>query len=824
MSIQHVELTDTFDAQRQRLNTVIDAVNANPAVSPGNGISAVGGTISVKKRGDGLNFDSDGYLVGNDAYPNLLTQVVFDPNGPSTVPTVISQTGITFPAFSVIFGSKVYYGKEIADFVQIDVPSTTMNVASGDNGVVFVYVDTSGEIHQSMTPITPENSSVQCLLGSYFRISNKIQTNSWKYTPWNGATSKDNRFATGGSVSGGLLTAKTTNTLARSSINVVLEGVNASTSIYNPNSVTYSAESPYLTKELWPGYDPSALDSSTLDTTHIYNMTSHTVDDISSKTGFIILIPGIVTPTGQDVYLMAMSTKSGSNYPQIYSNMNDAVDAIYGYQVDLGNVTTRVSWLGQVIVVKIGATDYTDPTQLQVIGQVPNVLGSYVSLPGSASSVKIEGLTIKDEGITIGSESTKTTLNFASGVTITNTSENSADIYVDDQVRPRITNCIVGMNQDLNITLSNNSIVINSGSVVYIPNGSGVFNKVTLSSNITVPGVANRNTLIFYRNGSYQRMDVEYCYSGGTAPTPASATAIWYDTTNNVIKYTQDTGSTWLTDNISLPVGLFTEKTTGFTSIERVFNGLGFVGRTFYVLPGVKAFHSNGYNSDGTLKNDLVTVNNVITFTGGGNDRLSQLILNKSGNSCQFGPSADQWVYDSYRNTFYYTANGDTNWIDIGTYYYDTTKGCITQFNSKYAFHGLEYHDYIVNKTATDNKISSLETSQAAILQQSVVTTWPSTTSVSSWPHTIYVSVSSAYTLPTTTPTYIDKILTWEVLVKNTSSSSVSLTWPATYKAFNGESLPILISGNTTLFFIMRKYSNNYVLVSSQGSQSNSEI
>ena len=582
MSIQHVELTDTFDAQRQRLNTVIDAVNANPSVSPGNGISAAGGVISVKKRGDGLNFDADGYLIGNDSYPNLLTQVVLDPNGPSTVPTVISQNGITFPAFSVIFGSKVYYGKEIADFVQVDVPSTTMNVESGDNGAVFVYVDTNGEIHQTMTPLTASNSSVQCLLGSYFRINNKIQTNSWKYTPWNGATSKDTRFATGGSVSGGLLTAKTSTTLSRNSINVLLEGVNVASSVYNPNSTTYAAESTYLTKELWPGYDPSVLDTSTLDTTHIYNMTSNSVDDISSKTGFIILIPGIVAPTGQDVYLMAMSTKSGSNYPQIYSSMNDAADAIYGYQFDLGNVATRVSWLGQVIIVKIGATDYTDTTQLQIIGQVPNSLGAYTSLPGSASSVKIEGLTIKGGGSVIGSESTKTTLNFDSGFTVLNTSENEVEIDV----------------------------------------------------NVPLPTAANQSEV--------------------------------------------NTG----TDN------------------------------TKYVTPSTLA----------------------------GQNYLASI-------------------------------------------------------------------DYV-----------------GKILQQSLSTAWPSETTVSSWPHTLYITVSSNYTLPTIQPTYSNKVLTWEVVIKNTSSSSISLTWPAIYKAFNGESLPAALEGSTTLFMIMRRYSNNYTLVSTQGKQSNSEI
>ena len=291
-NIVHVELSDTFNKQREIVNQLIDYANSNPTIIPGNGLSKQSsGLMAVKTAGDGLSFDTNGNLVGNDSYPNILTQVVFDKNTPVPTPTEITSTTITFPAFNVIFDDQVYYGKKIADFNKVSVPTTVMTVDTGEDGAVFVYVDNQGEIHQSLNKITPGNSSTQCLLGSYFRLNNQIQSGSWAYTPWNGSTSKDTRFGGNGSLSGGLLRSVTANTLSRGAISVLLEGVNASTSIYMPNNKEYAAKNPYITKKMWPGYDASDVESSTFDTTHIYNITDETVDDISEIPGFIVLIP-----------------------------------------------------------------------------------------------------------------------------------------------------------------------------------------------------------------------------------------------------------------------------------------------------------------------------------------------------------------------------------------------------------------------------------------------------------------------------------------------------------------------------------------------------
>lgn len=578
-NIAQVELSDTFNKQRQVINEVVNVVNQQLPISGGNGISVSGGSLNLNISGDGLSFNGLGALVGNDAYPNLMTQVVLGEGASSTVPTTITSTTIDFPAFKVIFDTKVYYGKKISDFTVVNVPATQMTVQAGVDGAVFVYVDNNGEIHQSLNSVSAENSSTQCLLGSYFRLNNQIQSGSWAYTPWNGATSKDSRFAIGGSVSGGLLVASSTSSLSRMGMSVLLEGVNASTSIYTPNNIIYQDESLYSTKELWPGYDASVSDTSVLDTTHIYNMTTETVDDISAIDGYIVLIPGIVAATGQDVYLMGMSEKEGNNYTQIYSTMSDAIASIYSIQVSLGNVASRVLWLGQSIVVKIGATDYSDQSQLKIVGSIPNMLGAYSSTSSGGSGSRVSGITIKSDGSVIGDVDQKTSLNFDSNFTILNTSAN----------------------------------------------------EVSISTNLTAATQSEVNS------------------------------------------------------------GTNTDK---------------------FVTPK-------------TLK--------------------------------------DQ----NYLATIEYVGN---------------------------------------------------------ILQQKSSTGWPQSTSVTTWPHTILVSTAVDFTLPTTLPTYVDSILTWEVVISNTGSSSINITWPSVYQPFNNEVLATSLDAGTSVFFMMRRYSNNYVLVSKQGQQISSLI
>ena len=784
--ILHIELSDTFNKQRQTINKLIDYSNGNPNPTSGNGISTSStNVISVKTSGDGLSFDASGNLVGNDAYPNLLTQVVLDPNGPSTIPTTITSTTIVFPEFDVIFGNKVYYGKQISDFETVHVPQTTMTVENGVDGAVFVYVNDQGQILQSLNSVSPANSSVQCLLGSYFRLNNQIQENSWKYTPWNGSTSKDSRFMNNGSISGGLLQAATPTTLSRDAVNVIYEGVNVDETLYLPNQITYEAESTYVTKKLWPGYDASVMDTSTIDTTHIYNITSEQVDDISSEDGYIILIPGIVAPTGQDVYLMGMSHYMSGTYDQIFPTMEDAESALYGLSLEFGNVASRVAWFGQSIIVKIGATDFRDKNQFRVIGSVPNIIRSYASLSGAGQGSRVEGLTIKANGSVIGLQSSKNTIDFDDGFTVLNSSENEVVVSVIDEVNPKISNCITKIPQLIKLELNSGTLTLKAGSKCYLKTDTTT-PTISIGSDLTTTQTTNGTYFAIY-DGSILTtiLTTEYDYS--TLPV-----------------------------SYSLPLALITVSGGSISSIDNIFNGFGFIGSTEFVLPGVKFLVPTGRNTDGTLKSTEYISESVITRTNSGSTATVYFALATNGsiNTYEIG----NYLYDNGTNRNY-SISGSTKTIvnDVVFAKADQVSGGIITWTPRSAFHSVDYHD-----------IEEIKSIQGKLLQQVFSTNWPNTTDPSGWPHNVIISTNSNLTMSTTLPSFDTsnpKILTWEVVIQNTNTTSpITLTWPSVYQPFNGENLISTIAPDTSVFLMLRRYTGNYVLVSHQGTQLNSQM
>ena len=181
-----------------------------------------------------------------------------------------------------------------------------------------------------------------------------------------------------------------------------------------------------------------------------------------------------------------------------------------------------------------------------------------------------------------------------------------------------ISNCITEIPQDIKLELNNNNtIVLKKGSIVYIPNGTGNFDKVTITQDVSDGADSNRETMLFYRVGqnSLEAMPVEFCFSSSTAPTSflAGNYAVWYDTTNNVIKLTKNGGTNW-DSGYSFPICLAHETTTTY-SISQVFNGFGYIGSTVFALPGVKGLIPNGRNADGSLKSIEVVQNSVKIMT-----------------------------------------------------------------------------------------------------------------------------------------------------------------------------------------------------------------
>lgn len=268
-----------------------------------------------------------------------------------------------------------------------------------------------------------------------------------------------------------------------------------------------------------------------------------------------------------------------------------------------------------------------------------------------------------------------------------------------------VSNCITEIPQDIKLELNNGTLTLKAGSKVYVPNGAGVFNTITVSEDKTATngwGSANVEQLVFLRGNSLHIFPKQYCFSGTTAPTSffSSNYATWYDTTNNVVKFTTNAGSTWESD-ISLPVGIIKE-TTGdvISNIVQIFNGFGYIDSTVFVLPNVKYLVPNGRNADGTLNNTAVTITSVKTRTF------------TDTATTDWGLGSDQSInqnpqYTLGSDNYLYATNGTrVNVCAIGIL--SRTNGVISSMTAKTAFHAVDYSDYAQTQSQVSTNTSDI--------------------------------------------------------------------------------------------------------------------
>jgi hypothetical protein len=300
----------------------------------------------------------------------------------------------------------------------------------------------------------------------------------------------------------------------------------------------------------------------------------------------------------------------------------------------------------------------------------------------------------------------------------------------------QITNCITEIPQDIKLELADGELTLKAGSKVYVPNGSGKFDElsVTVDRTATGAGTANQTRMYSY-NGSYiEKFSIDQCYSGATAPS-GQTYMFWYDTTNNLVKRTTDGGSTW-TSGWSLPFAICTSTNNAISSIDQVFNGFGYVGSTVFVLPGVKGLAPNGRNKDSTLKNRTITTTKVIAYTrtvnGGkfigcitGGATVDTGAVNYIESETQ--PTANYTVwYKPSENRMFYVVNGVATSSVRFVAWKETRNNSapynITAFEPKTTFHAVDYSDFeeldnsAVRKTG-DETIGGIKTFTGSYLQ-----------------------------------------------------------------------------------------------------------
>lgn len=255
-----------------------------------------------------------------------------------------------------------------------------------------------------------------------------------------------------------------------------------------------------------------------------------------------------------------------------------------------------------------------------------------------------------------------------------------------------LTNCLTEIPQDIKLELSNGTLTLKAGSKVYMPNGVGKFDVVTIQKDVGGKRTSTgQEFLLSDKNGGIAFW--RKLYSGDSKPVD-SGSYVWYDTANNVIKATTDGGASWLSEKFSLPLGIYTANGTGVTSIDQVFNGFGYIGNNTFILPGVKCKRTNGFNTDGSLNSIDTTITKVtipsfdtevgrsLYFITGNNSAISNFV---SGNI---------YVYDKSINNF---ITRNTKEVRNLCFAYSVTKdstGRITSLTPNTAFHATDYNEF----------------------------------------------------------------------------------------------------------------------------------
>lgn len=315
----------------------------------------------------------------------------------STFTTAPTQNGtqIKFPQIGIAYNLDVYYGNTQARVQRTTLKAQTLRATSGwADGVHYIYATTTASSNEStlghqQTPVLASDGATKCMLGSVFVINGAFQANTWKFQPWLQITSVVAREAPTAQTKGGFISPYQNTQLQMGHLQILDEGINFGANPNTPNIMDVSATQPFTYKYLYPDYNPSAAAASNVDTTHLYNITDGTWDDISAlATGptpkFIVVVP-CITPTGQTLLIPAMSTKTGSTYNQVFDSQAEAASAVFSLPyADTDVYASRVIYVGQSLVLKVGATDFTDPEQYMSVGMLPQALAGFSDAAGQS--------------------------------------------------------------------------------------------------------------------------------------------------------------------------------------------------------------------------------------------------------------------------------------------------------------------------------------------------------------------------------------------------------------------------------------------------------
>lgn len=288
-------------------------------------------------------------------------------------------------------------------------------------------------------------------------------------------------------------------------------------------------------------------------------------------------------------------------------------------------------------------------------------------------------------------------LNFGgANIDLSNLSPTGQAILDSKLDQTQITNCILEVPQVVNMQQNGEILTVKAGTTLYDASGT----VATLNNDITV-------TLTFTTKAQ--------CYVLINKSTQGITTA---SVTDSRLSFT-DNEVMFAGVEYYLPLGIVTRNIEGKSTIDQVFNGIGYIKNNNYLLPNVKMLISHGYNSDGTYNNVEYITNEVMisyhTFSANtimffrklssGTFQTDNISKNLYLGELDYIPdigSGFQWYYNTQTRLWYSHESGETSWTQMD--YINLAINSATSTPPIETFRAVDYSDFAELKENSANK------------------------------------------------------------------------------------------------------------------------
>ena len=273
--------------------------------------------------------------------------------------------------------------------------------------------------------------------------------------------------------------------------------------------------------------------------------------------------------------------------------------------------------------------------------------------------------------------------------------------------KTQITNCLLEVPQNIKLELADGVLTLKAGSKVIVPNGVGVFEEFEVSKDVSRSDFGTLTgeytfVLRLAHNRTHFVLGPNENAKIGSGTTNPTTTGLFYNTSLNLVRYFIN--GVEEDYECSFPICKVTFADGVITSINQVFNGMGYIGSTIWVDKGIKCLIPNGRNEDGSLNNIEHTTSKVGILNAGTSNAKFYAVIDTSKAEGVFLPSYSSIgktrYYDSETNYWYINATNGTGgkkaqWCMLSGYICTGDNNIITSANFNKPFRAVDYNDLV---------------------------------------------------------------------------------------------------------------------------------